>query len=81
MNEKIRTDHRERAAYVYVRPSTLRQVPHRCEGQPCPYGLADQARHVGVAQGVVIDEARPDGALTAATAADVRPTRRVAGAP
>jgi hypothetical protein len=32
MNEQIRPDHLERAAYVYVRPSSLHQVRHHREG-------------------------------------------------
>jgi len=31
MNEKIRPDHLERAAYVYVRQSSLQQVRHHRE--------------------------------------------------
>ena len=81
MNEKSRPDHRERAADVSLRPSALPQVRHHREGQPRQYGLADQARPWGFARVVGIDEARPHGASTAATEADVRATRPVAGAP
>jgi DNA invertase Pin-like site-specific DNA recombinase len=56
MNEKIRPDHLERAAYVYVRQSSLQQVRHHREGQRRQYGLADRARQVGFARVVVIDD-------------------------
>ena len=56
MNEKSRTDHRERAASVSIRPSALQQVRHHREGHPRPYGLADRARHLGFARVVVIDD-------------------------
>ena len=54
MHEKIRTDHLERAAYVYVRQSSLQQVRHHREGQQRQYGLADRARQLGFAR-VVVD--------------------------
>jgi len=56
MHEKPRTDHRDRAAYVSVRPSTLHQVRHHREGQQRPYGLADRARQLGFVRVVVIDD-------------------------
>ena len=56
MNDKIRPDHLERAAYVYVRQSSLQQVRHHREGQQRQYGLADRARQVGFARVVVIDD-------------------------
>ena len=54
MTEKIRTDHRERAAYVYVRQSSLQQVRHHREGQQRQYGRADRARQLGFARVVVV---------------------------
>ena len=56
MTEKIRPDHLERAAYVYVRQSSLQQVRHHREGQQRQYGLADRARQLGFARVVVIDD-------------------------
>ena len=56
MSEKIRTDHLERTAYVYVRQSSLQQVRHHREGQQRQYGLADRARQVGFTRVVVIDD-------------------------
>jgi len=56
MNDKIRPDHLERAAYVYVRQSSLHQVRHHREGQQRQYGLAARARELGFARVVVIDD-------------------------
>ena len=56
MTEKIRPHHLERAAYVYVRQSSLQQVRHHREGQQRQYGLADRARQVGFTHVVVIDD-------------------------
>jgi len=56
MTEKIRPDHCERAAYVYVRQSSLHQVRHHREGQQRQYGLADRARQLGFTRVVVIDD-------------------------
>ena len=54
--EKIRSEHLERAAYVYVRQSTLHQVRHHREGQQRQYALADRAREFGFTQVVVVDD-------------------------
>jgi DNA invertase Pin-like site-specific DNA recombinase len=56
MNEKIRPEHLQRAAYVYIRQSTVYQVRFHLEGQKRQYGLSDRARALGFAQVVVIDE-------------------------
>jgi DNA invertase Pin-like site-specific DNA recombinase len=56
MTEKIRAEHRERSAYVYVRQSTLHQVRYHREGQQRQYALADRARQLGFAQVVVVDD-------------------------
>jgi DNA invertase Pin-like site-specific DNA recombinase len=56
MNEKLRPEHLQRAAYVYVRQSTAQQVREHREGQQRQYALADRARQIGFAQVVVIDE-------------------------
>ncbi|MCI0437481.1 MAG: recombinase family protein [Gemmatimonadetes bacterium] len=56
MSEKIRPEHRERAAYVYVRQSTLHQVRHHREGQQRQYALAARARALGFPQVVVLDD-------------------------
>jgi DNA invertase Pin-like site-specific DNA recombinase len=56
MNDKIRPEHRQRAAYVYVRQSTQYQVRHHREGQQRQYDLEPRARQLGFGQVVVIDE-------------------------
>ena len=56
MSEKIRAAHLERAAYVYVRQSTLHQVRHHREGQQRQYALADRARQLGFARVEVVDD-------------------------
>jgi DNA invertase Pin-like site-specific DNA recombinase len=56
MNEKIKSEHLQRAAYVYVRQSTVYQVRHHREGQQRQYDLGHRARQLGFEQIVVIDE-------------------------
>src|SRR5215471_9512957 len=56
MNDKIKPEHLQRAAYVYVRQSTSYQVRHHREGQQRQYDLAQRARQLGFTQVVVIDE-------------------------
>lgn len=56
MSEKIRPEHLQRAAYVYVRQSSPYQVRHHLESQQRQYGLAERARQLGFAEVVVIDE-------------------------
>jgi len=56
MPEKIRSTHRERTAYVYVRQSTVQQVRHHQEGQQRQYALADHAHHLGFRRTQVIDD-------------------------
>lgn len=56
MSEKITGDHRERAAYVYVRQSTAYQVRHNQESQRRQYGLAERARQLGFRAVTVIDD-------------------------
>ena len=56
MSEKIRPEHLQRAAYVYIRQSTTHQVRFNLEGQKRQYGLGERARALGFAQVVVIDE-------------------------
>ena len=41
---KIRPEHLERAAFVYVRQSSLKQVRENVESRRRQYGLAGQAR-------------------------------------
>jgi DNA invertase Pin-like site-specific DNA recombinase len=56
MSEKIRPSHLERAAYVYVRQSTMQQVRHNLESQRRQYGLQERARSLGFASVEVVDE-------------------------
>lgn len=56
MSEKIEPVHLERAAYVYVRQSTMHQVRQNLESQRRQYDLAERARRLGFSQVHVIDE-------------------------
>lgn len=56
MNEKIKSEHLQRAAYVYVRQSTAHQVRHHLEGQQRQYDLRHRARQLGFQEVVLIDE-------------------------
>ncbi len=56
MNDKITPAHRERAAYVYIRQSTLHQVRHNLESKRRQYDLKLRAQELGFHQVEVIDE-------------------------
>jgi DNA invertase Pin-like site-specific DNA recombinase len=56
MSTKIYAIHLQRDAYIYVRQSTGHQVRAHPESQRRQYALADQARSLGFAQVIVIDE-------------------------
>ena len=56
MSTKISPSHLQRDAYVYVRQSTGPQVRSHPESQRRQYALADQARGLGFAHVLVIDE-------------------------
>jgi DNA invertase Pin-like site-specific DNA recombinase len=56
MNDKIGPEHLERAAYVYIRQSSLQQVRHNLESGRRQYGLKDRARELGFEQVVVVDD-------------------------
>ena len=56
MSTKIHPSHLQRDAYVYVRQSTGHQVRAHPESQRRQYALADQARGLGFAHVIVIDE-------------------------
>ena len=53
---KITTDHLCRAAYVYVRQSTMGQVHHNLESQKRQYGLERRARQFGWQTVITVDE-------------------------
>ena len=56
MSEKIRPTHLERAAYVYIRQSTVTQVRENRESQRRQYQLAERAREFGFRHVEVVDE-------------------------
>ncbi len=55
---KVRPEHLERAAFVYVRQSSLKQVRENVESGRRQHGFADQARALGWSEGqiVILDE-------------------------
>ena len=53
---KIRNDHLERQAFVYIRQSTMGQVQNHLESKRRQYALAERARALGWQQVQVIDE-------------------------
>jgi excisionase family DNA binding protein len=53
---KISTDHLDRAAYVYVRQSSMAQVQHNHESQRRQYGLRERARLLGWQDVTIVDE-------------------------
>ncbi len=56
MSDKITSRHLERAAFVYIRQSTLHQVRNNLESGRLQYALQDRARELGFKQVVLIDE-------------------------
>jgi DNA invertase Pin-like site-specific DNA recombinase len=56
MSDKITASHLERAAYVYVRQSTLSQVRHHKESQRRQYDLVRHARELGFLHIEVVDD-------------------------
>ena len=53
---KIKNDHLERQAFVYIRQSTMGQVQNHLESKRRQYALAERARTLGWQQVQVIDE-------------------------
>jgi excisionase family DNA binding protein len=56
MSDKITARHLERAAFVYIRQSTLHQVRNNLESGRLQYALKDRAQTLGFKNVVVIDE-------------------------
>jgi DNA invertase Pin-like site-specific DNA recombinase len=56
MNAKLTPAHLERAAYVYIRQSTLQQVRHNRESGRRQYALEQRARELGFTNIIVIDD-------------------------
>ena len=54
MNDKIRTSHLDRVAFVYIRQSTLHQVRNHQESRRRQYDLQTRARQLGFGQVEVI---------------------------
>jgi DNA invertase Pin-like site-specific DNA recombinase len=65
-SDKIGPPHLQRAAFVYIRQSTLDQVRHHHESRRRQYDLAGHARGLGWTQVVVIDEDLGKSGATAA---------------
>jgi excisionase family DNA binding protein len=65
-NDKIRPEHLGRAAFVYIRQSTLDQVRHHHESRRRQYDLAGHARRLGWTSVVVIDDDLGKSGATAA---------------
>jgi excisionase family DNA binding protein len=53
---KIHKEHLEKAAYIYVRQSTMTQVQQNVQSQRCQYGLEEHARQLGFRDVRVIDD-------------------------
>jgi excisionase family DNA binding protein len=64
--DKIRAEHLHRAAFVYVRQSSLTQVRHHHESRRRQYDLQDHARGLGWSQVIVIDDDLGKSGATAA---------------
>lgn len=56
MSEKIRTQHLERKAILYVRQSSPYQVIHNQESQKLQYAMEERLRHLGWHEIEVVDE-------------------------
>lgn len=56
MSDKITSRHLERAAYVYIRQSTLQQVKNNLESKRRQYALQDRARALGFKSVIIVDD-------------------------
>ncbi|MDC0325141.1 recombinase family protein [bacterium] len=56
MTDRIKPDHLERTAFVYIRQSTLQQVRHNTESGRRQYALEGRAKALGFKKVVVIDD-------------------------
>ena len=54
MSEKIRAEHLQRGAYIYVRQSTPYQVRHHLEGKERQYALAERAKQLGLSAFAIV---------------------------
>jgi excisionase family DNA binding protein len=53
---KIHKEHLEKAAYIYIRQSTMTQVQQNVQSQRCQYDLEEKARQLGFREVRVIDD-------------------------
>jgi DNA invertase Pin-like site-specific DNA recombinase len=77
VSDKVKPEHLQRRAIIYVRQSTPEQVRSNLESQRRQYGLADRARQMGWTDIQVIDE---DLGLSGATAANRQGFQRLVAA-
>src|ERR1700761_4244047 len=56
MSEKIRPQHRERKAILYVRQSSAYQVHNNLESQKLQYAMQDRLHHLGWQEIEIVDE-------------------------
>ena len=56
MSEKIRAQHLQRKAMLYIRQSSAYQVTHNLESQKLQYGMEDRLRQLGWREVEVVDE-------------------------
>lgn len=74
MSEKVKKEHVERRAILYVRQSSLSQVEHNTESRRLQYGMQSRLKELGFNQIEVIDE---DQGVTASGTAERRGFERV----
>lgn len=56
MNDKVTETHLQRAAYIYIRQSTLQQVHHNLESNRRQYALQERAKALGFKSVIVVDQ-------------------------
>ncbi len=56
MSEKIKPQHVERKAILYIRQSSAYQVTHNLESQRLQYAMPDRLHHLGWREIEVVDE-------------------------
>ena len=54
MNDKVTETHLQRAAYIYIRQSTLQQVHHNLESNRRQYALQERAKALGFKSVIVV---------------------------
>ena len=56
MSDKIRSQHLQRKAILYVRQSSAYQVSHNLESQRLQYAMQERLQHLGWREIEVVDE-------------------------